>query len=393
MTRATRLGLYAVLSLAGVAGAFALGRDKRDARASDPGPTPAAPTARMVFAHGEVDGLQSEVAIAAIDPAKNVAAVTTLASIGHTKGSAIRGQSLGQVAFVVAQEEGPRGTTYDGALLRVEAGKVSRLVGSVMRAGTPIVTSTGRVLVTRGVDGAEPPALDAQKLTLRSDQLTIDDVDPISGATRTLWRGQGYQAFLATSAGNEVVVYHSAPGDASIFALDPATGTTRPLWGHAVPFARDFSFDRTHGALVFADLGTDGRTYQILSLDLASGGLKTLYSTPNEHAMPFALPSGDVAFSSDNDRGLAVLKVGQHRLVAPLGDGSDAATHASPDGRWIAVRHTPKATNADPPLVVAWDHASGKTVRLDVPSSHFVEPLGFITPNADAFGTAGGGAL
>jgi hypothetical protein len=276
MTRATRLGLLAVLSVAGVAGAFAVARDKREAHASDPAPAPAAPIARMVFAHGEVDGLQSEIAIGRIDPSKNLASLTPLASVGHTKGSAIRGRNLGEVAFVVAQEEGPRGTSYDGALLRVEAGKATRLVGQVMRAATPIVTSTGRVLIARGVDGDDPPAAEAQKLVLRVDQLTIDDVDPITGAARTLWRGQGYQAFLATTASSEVVVYHSAPSGASIFALDPATGTTRVLWANAVPFARDFSFDRTHGALVFADLGTDGRTYQVLSLDLASGALKSL---------------------------------------------------------------------------------------------------------------------
>jgi hypothetical protein len=357
------------------------GRDKRDAHASDPAAAPVAPNVHLVFAHGEVDGLSTEVAIAAIDPSKNVASVSSLASIGHTKGSPIRGAVLGSVAFVVAQEEGPRGTTYDGALLRVESGKVTKLVGQVMRAATPIVTSSGRVLVARGVDGDDPPQAEAQKLTLRTDQLTIDDVDPVTGAARTLWKGQGYQAFLATSAGNEVVVYHSAPGGASILALDPATGATRPLWTNAVPFARDFSFDRTHGALVFVDLAMDGRTYEILSLDLASGARKSLYSTTNEHAMPFALPAGDVAFSSDGDRGLAVLKVGQQRLVAPLGDGSDAATHASADGRWIAVRHTPRV-GSDPPLVVAWDHASGKTIKLDVPTSHFVEPIAFVAGGA-----------
>jgi hypothetical protein len=359
-----------------------LGRDKRDAHASDPAAAPAAPIARLAFAHGEVDGLSSEVAIATIDASKNVAAVTPLASIGHTKGSPIRGAVLGSIAFVVAQEEGPRGTTYDGALLRVESGKVSKLVGQVMRAATPIVTSSGRVLVARGVDGDDPPGADAQKLVLRTDQLTIDDVDPISGAVRTVWKGQGYQAFLATGVGGEVVVYHSAPGGASILALDPATGATRALWSNAVPFARDFSFDRTHGALVFADLAMDGRNYEILSLDLASGARKSLYSTTNEHPMPFALPGGEVAFSSDGDRGLAVLNVGQQRLVAPLGDGSDAATHASPDGRWIALRHTPRAPGADPPLVVAWDHASGKTLKLDVPLSHFVEPIGFTVGGA-----------
>jgi hypothetical protein len=383
MRRATRLALLALLSLAGVGGAFALGREKHDARASDPAPSPAAPIARLVFAHGEVDGVQSEISIATIDATKNVAAVTPLASIGHTKGSAIRGQNLGDVAFVVAQEEGPRGTSYDGALLRIESGKVTRLVGAVMRAATPIVTSGGRVLVARGVDGDDPPAGFAQKLTLRTDQLTIDDVDPVTGATRTLWRGQGYQAFLAASTSNEVIVYHSAANGASLFALDPATAATRTLWANAIPFARDFSIDRTHGALVFADLAGDGRRYEVLSLDLASLARKSIYASPNEHLMPFALPSGDVAISSDGDRGLAVLQVGQHRLVSPLGDGSDAATHASADGRWVAVRHTPRTqTNDDPPLVVAWDTATNMTLRLDVPRAHFIEPFGFTAGGA-----------
>lgn len=381
MRRATRFALLGLLSFGGVAAAFVVGRDKRDARASDPAPAPKAPVARLVFAHGEVDGLQSEIAIATIDATKNVAPVTTLASIGHTKGAAIRGSALGDVAFVVAQEEGPRGTSYDGALLRVENGKVTRLVGQVSRASTPLVTSNGRVIVTRGVDGADPPAADAQKLVLRTDQLTIEDVDPVTGATRTLWRGQGYDAFLATATGTELVVYHSTATGASIFALDPSTAATRMLWASAIPFARDFSVDRAHGALVFADLSADGRNYEVLSLDLASLARKSLYASPNEHLMPFALPTGDVAVSSDGDRGLAVLKVGQHRLVAPLGDGSDAATHASPDGRWIAVRHTPRTqSNDDPPLVVAWDQATNKTLRLDVPTSHFIEPFGFVTP-------------
>ncbi len=84
MRRATRFAFLALLSLGGIAGAFALSRDKRDAHASDPGPASAAPTARMIFAHGDVDVTTSEVAIATIAPTKNLAAVTVLASIGHT---------------------------------------------------------------------------------------------------------------------------------------------------------------------------------------------------------------------------------------------------------------------------------------------------------------------
>ena len=133
-----------------------------------------------------------------------------------------------------------------------------------------------------------------------------------------------------------------------------------------MPFARDFSLQ--NNTLVFANLN------EIRAMDLATFSLKTLYTSAHDHPMPFALATGDVALSSDGDKGLAILQAGQHRLMSPLGDGTDAATHT--DGRWVAVRHTSKVS-ADPPLVVAWDPLTNKTVRLDVPSSHFVESMGF----------------
>ncbi len=373
MKRSLRIALLS-FAVAGVAGAIAVSRDgKRDARASDPAPAAAAPLAQLVFAHGEVDGFQTEVAIATLDLGKNVASVRGLATLAHTKGSAVRGAALGEVAFVVVSEEAPRGTSYDGALYRVESGRFTRLCGGVARAATPLVTKSGRVYVARGVDGQDPPADEAQKLVLRTDTLTVDDVDPITGATRTVWKGQGYQAFLgALTARDELVVYHSSAGGAAIVLLDPS-GTTRVA--PVVPFARDFSFDKVHNAVVFANLG------EVSSLDVSTLALKTLYRTPNDHPMPFALPSGDVALSSDGDKGLAVLQAGHHRLLSPLGDGDDQATHT--DGRWVALRHSPKApTTFDPPLVVGWDPLTNKTQRLDVPSAHFVEPLGFVSGGA-----------
>ncbi|MBI2394789.1 MAG: hypothetical protein HYV09_34790 [Deltaproteobacteria bacterium] len=393
MKRALRLSLLAALSFVAAAGALWIGRGAQPdhARASDPAAVPAAKVARLVLAHGEVDGFATEIAVATIDPAANSAAVKPLASVAHTRGSAIRGAAFGDAAFVVAQLDGPRGTSYDGVLFRVEGGKVTRLVSEVARASTPFVTRQGRVLVARGADGPEPTPAEAQKLKLRDDELTIDDVDPITGATRTLWRGKGYQAFLgarieSAGVGEEIVVYHSTAKGAALFALDPASGAARALLPGVAPFARDFSFDRVHGALLFADLGPDGRTFQVLSLDLASLALRAVYASPNEHLMPFALPSGDVALSSDGDKGLAVIVQaggGQFRLVSPLGDGSDAATHASPDGRWIALRHTPKALAVDePPKVVAFDLAAGKIVPLGLPPDHFVEPLGFLSAGA-----------
>jgi hypothetical protein len=336
------------------------------AAASDPASTPTAGPTQLLIAHGEVDGFATEIAIAAVDPSKNLATVKPLATINHTHGSAIRGAVRGDVAFVVASEEAPRNTSYDGALYRVEAGRATRLCGGIARASTPIVTSAGRVIVARGTDGADPPAADAQKLILRTDTLTIDDVDPSSGAIRTLWSGTGYQTFLAgITARDEVIAYHSQPSGTEIVVVDGVASRVSARTP-APAFARDFSL--RNNTLVFANLN------EVRALDLTSFALKTLYVSAHDHPMPFALPTGDVALSSDGDKGLAILQAGQHRLMSPLGDGSDAATHS--DGRWVAVRHTSKLSS-DPPLVVAWDPLTNKTVRLDVPSSHFVEALGF----------------
>lgn len=330
------------------------------AAASDPTSAPAPPLTKLIVAHGEVDGFVTEIAIAAVDPAKNVAPLKPLASISHTHGSAIRGAVRGEVAFVVASEEAPRGTSYDGALYRVESGRATRLCGGVARATTPVITSAGRVIVARGTDGPDPSPADANKLILRTDALTIDDVDPSSGAIHTLWSGTGYQTFLTgVTPSDEVVAYHSEPSGTSLLIVGR---TSVPL----LPFARDFSV--RGNTLVFANLG------EIRSLDLTTFALKTLYVSAHDHPMPFALSTGDVALSSDGDKGLAILEGGHHRLMSPLGDGTDAATHT--DGRWVTVRHTSK-TSADPPLVVAWDPLTNRTVRLDAPAAHFVEPMGF----------------
>lgn len=366
--------LLAAASFACAATALLLGRDARKnaAHASDPAPTPAPPT-RLFFGHGAVDGFETEIAVANVTG--NGATVSALGTLTHPRGAAIRGAVFGQdVAFVVAGTEAPRNTTWNSALYRVSGGKVVKLCDGVEKATTPWVESSGRVIVARGADGPEPTPAETQKLVLRTDTLTLDEVDPATGAIRTLWKGQGYQAFVAARLPDDkLVVYHPTSAGASLFTLDPASGATRVL-ASVAPFARDFSLDRVHGRLVFADLGD---RYQIVALDLASLAQKVLLSSGNEHLMPFALPSGDVAFSSEGDKGLAVLAAtGQLRLLSPLGDGSDAVTHH--DGRWVALRHTPASqTGDDPPRVVALDLEGGKAVPLPVPTAHFVEPFGF----------------
>lgn len=394
----TRLGLslFSAASLLALAGSIAILRgEQREARASDPSPPPAAAAARLFFAHGDVDGFESEIAWADVTtPAaqRAKAAIHPVAKLAHPKGAALRGAVRGDVVFVVADADAPHGTAYDAALFRVEAGKSTRLVADVAHAATPVVTESGRVLVARGVDGAEPTPDQAKQLKLRVDELSIDDVDPSTGSARAVWRGKGQLAFLAAAVpsadaaklGGDVVVYHVTDAGASLFALDSTTGATRAL-AKVAPFARDFSWDHVHGALTFVDLAADRATYEGHALD-AAGVTRVLFRTPNEHAMPFALPSGDLALSSDGDHGLAILAAtpGTHpRLLSPLGDGSDAVTHASSDGRWVALRHTSSLT-AGPPQVVAFDPSSGKSVAPDVPAGHFVEPFGFSSTTGGA---------
>ncbi len=401
MQPAFRLGVFAVLSVGALAAgmAWSTRRDAPAAHAGDPTPAPIAPAARLGVVHGAVDGLSAEVALANIDPTARVAKLATLGVVTHKLGSTWRGALLGDTAFVVASEDTPlRNSSYDGALFRVEAGKATRLTGDIMRAATPYVTKTGRVIVARGSDGAEPTVAESKQLIFRTDDLSIDDVDPVTGTTRTLWQGRGYQAFLATTIAQtgELVVQHLTKDGATLFALDPATGATRTLLPSVPPLARDFSWDATHKAVVFAAFVPGG--YGVYALDVSGGTLRVVHSTANEHAMPFALTTGEVALSSDGDHGLALLVPGgsnvggalssaggpRHRLLAPLGDGSDAATHASFDGRWLAVRHTPAVlgaplTDSRPPTVFAFDVATGTAITLDVPVTHYVVPMGFVS--------------
>jgi hypothetical protein len=92
------------------------------------------------------------------------------------------------------------------------------------------------------------------------------------------------------------------------------------------------------------------------------------------------LVSGELATSGDGDTGLElVVAGGRTRHLAPLGEGVDQVAAVSPDGRWIAVRHTPKIASAgEPPRSFALDVVTEGRVDLPLPKSAEVEPIGFL---------------
>jgi hypothetical protein len=361
------------------------------AHASDPPPT-TPPSVRLALVHGPVDGDFAEVSIADVSAAG--ATLRSLGRVDHVHASARRGAILGgapgeEAALVVVDEPGDRHSSFRAALHRVDHGKATRLCGEVSRLSTPVVTKSGRVLVERGADGPDPSDDDAKLLRLRVDELRVDEVDPWSGAISPRWNGRGYVAYLATTFGlscegaglEEIAVYFTSPSESKLFALDPATGRSRTLAPAIPPFARDFSWDAAHARLVFADLASrDSRRTLVFALDPSTSALTTVYASRHDHPSPFALAGGDLAVSGDDDRGLDLLLAsGRTVHVAPLGDGADRVTAKSPDGRWVAVRHTPKeAVRSEPPRTIALDVATQRWVELGVPKTDEVEVLGFL---------------
>lgn len=395
MRRARTLAAIGSVCLLAGLGLAVAKRPPSSAHASDPPPPSAAPPVRLGVIHGDVDGDAAEVSIADLSGAG--VRLRSLGRVDHVHASARRGALLGgasvargeEAALVVVDEPGDRRSGFRAALYRVDHGTATRLCGEVSRRSTPIVTKSGRVLIERGADGPDPTADEGQRLQLRLDELRIDEIDPWTGAITPRWSGRGYVAYLATAFGlnpsgggvEEVAVYFTSPTASQLFALDPATGRTRPLAPAIVPFARDFSWDATHARIVFADLAAKDATGSlVLALDPASARLSTILASTHDHPSPFALPSGDLAVTGNDELGLdVVLAGGRTRHVGPLGDGVDHVIAASPDARWVALRHTPKVgARGEPPRTVAFDVVSQRWLDLGLPVSVEVEAIGFL---------------
>lgn len=303
-------------------------------------PAPVAPAAPppLALLEGAPDAPESAVVVR---HGNDRAAV--LGRVAHVAGSARRGVVLrggaDPVALVVAQERPARGaSTYDSALYRVDARGTRRLLGGLTNASRPLVTAAGTVIVQRGADGEERPLIDRQ-LRERRDPLTLDAVDPDTGAVRTVWRGEGQLAFLACALnGDSFLAYHLDDQTAALRVLDASSGAVRTL-REGLHLARDFSYDRARDAVVFAQ-ATGPAGYRVASLSLRDGSLRTLYAAQSDHLMPFALADGRVALSLPDDRGAGLLTAGSDtpRAVAPLGAGSDAVL--AERAGWIALRHT-----------------------------------------------------
>lgn len=339
-----------------------------------PSPTPA-------LAGGEIERSAPSVAILATIPgatttslyftrAGDAAPGSPVASFAHLPGAVIRGVTLPGASTVLATADASPGqdASFNAHLFRLDtSGGTKALCDRVVHASRPLVTASGRVFVARGTAG--PSRGDEE---VRVDALTIDEIDPTSGAARTVLRFTGYLTFLTGAVGDELLVYRVDPTGAALVRVDPDKGSSRAVLPAMLPFARDFSVNAKKGSVVFQERDEhNSRLWVVDQVDLATSARTRLASGASPTLSPYALPDGRVVYSPEA-RGLGF--IGEARPRAPLGPGVDAVQAAQ--GTALAVLHT---VEGKLPVAYTFDVASGAASALPAPVGARVDIAGFVT--------------
>lgn len=282
------------------------------------------------------------------------------ARIAHLPDGVVRGALVpGHGAVVVADRTPTRDRSWGASLLRVDGTSVVELCDRVDHASRPLVTADGRVLVSRGRPGAI-----ARAGELRTDELTVEEVDLASGATRIVWRGRGYQAHLAGSWNGEVLVYHIAASGSSLLAVGLDGGAVRTV-APSLPLARDFSVDGNEVAFA----ARDGAEWVADAIDLSTGARRRAWSGAHQVVAPHFLGNHVLAVSAP-ERGLLL----GTRATAPAGDGVDVVRATA--GSLAAVWHYPPG-RANPDVLVV-DGEGRLRARVAVPERSRLEIVGFV---------------
>ncbi|WP_437602343.1 hypothetical protein WMF28_12020 [Sorangium sp. So ce590] len=338
-------------------------------------PAPRSAAASVALLATSPGGARTTLHIAAVGGAQVGPA---LATIRHLSDAVVRARVVPRTPIVVATADTSpaRDRSFNASLFRIAPhAEPVALCDRVVHASRPLVTADGRVFVSRGVAGPEPPR-DGDLARLRVDALTIDEVDLVTGATRTAHRHTGYLAFLAGEWNGELVVYRVSPGSADIVLVDPDSGTTRVIAPSIPPFARDFSIDAATGALVFQERHeTNPGMWVIDRIDLARGKRTRLEVSASNGLAPHVWPGGGLAYTPTRATGLFLVGA-RARVRGPLGAGVDAIQAVSSDAAWVAALHTNPSTFAVP---FAIHVESGEVAAIPAPSGARIAVAGFTT--------------
>ncbi len=360
--------LVAVVGLAVAAlSALALPRGQRGAVAEAAPPARAA-RATVVYVATHVGASVSSLYLAPVGASSPGAPVATFS---HLEGATVRATLLpGSLAVVAIAETQPaRDVSFASSLFLVRPhAPPEQLCDHVAFASRPLVADDGRVFVSRGVAGSQPTPR-----SYREDDLTVDEVDLATGATRTLLADHGYLLFLAGAFEREVIVYRVGPGRADLVAVDADSLATRPL-GSVPPFARDFSID-DQGGLVFQDRDqSDVHQVVVDRIDLGTGARTRLFSGASANLAPHAVPGGGVLLNPVEGGGFDVVGASP-RVRAPLGAGVDGVQARSADRAWLAALHfAPSAL----PVPFAIETSSGLAHAIPAPPGTRIAVAGIV---------------
>ena len=292
----------------------------------------------------------------------------------HLPGGSLRAAvwSGAPVVLATAPTTPGRDRSFDGGLYRLDPNTgVKRLCTNLAHASRPLISPTGRVFVARGAAGP-PPATEGR---MRIDELTVDEVDPHSGAITTVHQTTGYLAHLAGWHDGRVLIYRVGPATADIVAVSPDTGKTEILLASLPPFARDFSVDPVTPRLVYRGRHqSDARRWVVDALDLSTGSQTRLYDGVSFSLAPHVWPGGSLAINPR--RGGLRLIGSSDPIASPLGPGVDVIRSLSNTERYVVFLHTVQGSLPVPSVI---DRKSGATRRLAAPPGTRVAIAGLVS--------------
>jgi hypothetical protein len=240
-----------------------------------------------------------------LQPIDSATPVRPSAVIRHLPDSVVRGAVVPQAAAVVAiAATVPKvDPSWGSALLLVAPDREPvPLLENVYQGTRPLVLPDGRVYVLAGVEGAEPTEEQAAAGRLRVDSLDIYEVSLEVGNRRSIFHTEGYIAFLAGALGGEIFVYHVAPGQAQLLAIDvdKPTYPQRVLARPIPPYARDFSVDVQSRSLIFTNRDeANASEWSAQKLDLTRPPAPAPPPAPGVRVLPRSLVKVDRSSSPE----------------------------------------------------------------------------------------------
>lgn len=280
-----------------------------------------------------------------------------VARFTHVRRSTVLGALLPgtRTVLAIAQTYDARDPSWAATLVRLEPGKEPvTLVERVAHSTRPLVTRDGRVFVQRGREGEG-----------RVDAITIDEVNPRTGAPRSIHAFSGYTAFLVAGYEGEVIAYRVGPSGADLVAIHRDALGVRVL-AKLAPMARDFVSD---GRVVFFTTA-DAEGWLIARVDLRSGAFSVVARAAHVAALP-ALLDGRLAFSPGPGEGL---RFGDGTLaLLPRGPGFEHVQHVS-QGRAFVLHELPSGF----PGAYVTELKTGKTLELPAPKNVRLDLAGVV---------------